>query len=471
MKRRQMAWPLSLLALAAALGQAACVGLPPPAQTEPPAPPLPQREAAEQITLQGRGGPVTDAQKAADLARLRAEGRGALVQHHLGVLARDGEAELYRGNAARLLIDGPQTFGAMKVAIAAARHRVLLESYIVEGDGVAAEIAELLLRKAAQGVHVALLYDSVGSIGTDRAFFDRLRAGGVAVCAFNPINPMERIGHWGLVQRNHRKMLAVDSDVAYTGGINLSNVYSEGSFSSGRGRRSGPDAEGWRDTQIELRGPVVGGMAAMFRVSWAAQGCPGVLPPAPPPKTSLPGQRIVKLVAGDPKEGVNPTYTALMAAVQSAKLNVRLTMAYFAPGPDMVNALADAARRGVDVALVLPGRSDATLVLHAGRSYYEQLLAAGVQIYELQGSVMHAKTAVIDGVFSSVGSSNLDWRSIVGNNEIDVIVLGDDFAREMEALFERDVQVSERIDAATWAQRGLPRRLLEGFGRMVEPLL
>ena len=185
----------------------------------------------------------------------------------------------------------------------------------------------------------------------------------------------------------------------------------------------------------------------------------------------LPGQRIVKLVAGDPKEGVNPTYTALMAAVKSAKLNVRLTMAYFAPGPDMVNALADAARRGVDVALVLPGRSDASLVLHAGRSYYEQLLAAGVQIHEMQGSVMHAKTAVIDGVFSSVGSSNLDWRSIVGNNEIDVIVLGDDFAREMEALFERDVQASERIDAATWAERGLRRRLLEGFGRMIEPLL
>ena len=146
----------------------------------------------------------------------------------------------------------------MKAAIATARQRVLVEFYIVEDEGVAAEVGELLLRKAAEGVRVALMYDSLGSVGTDSAFFDRLRQGGIAVCAFNPLNPLERPGHWGVLQRNHRKMLAVDSEVAFTGGINLSNVYAQGSFGSLRRKKppADADAQGWRDTQIELHGPV-----------------------------------------------------------------------------------------------------------------------------------------------------------------------------------------------------------------------
>jgi cardiolipin synthase len=212
-------------------------------------------------------------------------------------------------------------------------------------------------------------------------------------------------------------------------------------------------------------------MATLFRTTWATQGCPGSLPPGPPPQQAAPGQRVVKLVAGDPGQGANPTYTALMAAIDAAQRSVHLTMGYFAPGPDMVQALADAARRGVDVSLVLPGRSDVMLVLHAARSYYGQLLEAGVQVHEMQHSVMHAKTAVIDGVLSSVGSSNLDWRSIPSNNEIDVMVLGDDFGRQLEDQFRRDLTVATAIDPGAWQQRGLGRRLLEGFGRLIEPLL
>ncbi|PTT84572.1 cardiolipin synthase B, partial [Pelomonas sp. HMWF004] len=420
-------------------------------------------------------GAVSPAIEARDLARVRAEGSGALFEYHLGVLTAAGDAQLLRGNTARLLVDGPATFAAMKAAITAARHRLLLEFYIVEDKGVAAEVAALLIGKAAEGVHVALMYDSLGSLGTEQAFFDKLRQGGVAVCAFNPLNPLERPGHWGLVQRNHRKMLAADSDVAFTGGINLSNVYAEGSFSSARRAKppADPDKQGWRDTQVELRGPVVTALATVFRESWARQGCEGTLPPAPPPLVATPGQRVVKLVAGDPTQGdgINPSYTALLRGVDASRRSVQLTMAYFAPGPDLVQALCDAAQRGVAVSLVLPGRSDVKLVQHAARSRYAQLLAAGVQVYEMSHSVMHAKTGVIDGVFSSVGSSNLDWRSIVGNNELDVIVLGEDFGEQMQALFARDVAASDAIDAGHWAERGLGQRLMEGLARVIEPLL
>lgn len=462
--------PAALAAGSAALVALACTSL--PAHRTPPPAERPAGASAP-ITVMGNQGPESGTLQALDLAKVKAEGRAALLQHHLDALAAQGEVDLYRGNSARLLVDGPKTFAAMKAAIGAARIRVLLESYIVEDDGVASEFADLLLRKASQGVSVALMYDSVGSLGTDRAFFDRLRAGGVAVCAFNPVNPLERPGSWGLLQRNHRKMLAVDNDVAFTGGINLSNVYAEGSLSGAHGSRPGvpPPSEGWRDTQIELRGPVVTAMAVVFRESWVGQGCDGTLPPGPPATRAQAGQRVVKLVAGDPRQGVNPTYTTLLAAIQAAQRSVHLTMAYFAPGPDMIKALCDAARRGVEVVLVLPGRSDVALVLYAARSYYAQLLQAGVQIHEMRHAVMHAKTAVVDGVYSTVGSSNLDWRSIVGNREIDVIVLGDDFGQELEDLFSRDLDIAVHIDPVQWRERGVGQRLLETFGRLAEPLL
>lgn len=462
------AWALWLLLLVGAT--VSCASLPGP---QPSLQPLTPKQAADRITMQGRSGPVTEAVEARDLARVRAEGHGALFERHLGVLAASGEAQLLRGNTAQLLVDGPATFAAMKTAIAAARHRVLVEFYIVEDEGVAAEVGELLLRKAAEGVSVALLYDSVGSFGTDGAFFERLRAGGIAVCAFNPLNPLERPGHWGVLQRNHRKVLVVDSDAAFTGGINLSNVYAEGSFGSAR-RRAPPqdaDKQGWRDTQIELHGPVVSALAAVFRESWGGQGCKGELPPAPAPKVATPGQRVVKLVAGNPDHGVNPSYTALLHAIDASQRSVQLTMAYFAPGDELIRALCDAARRGVEVALVLPGRSDVRMVLHAARSRYAQLLEAGVRIHEMTHSVMHAKTAVVDGVYASVGSSNLDWRSIVGNHELDVIVLGDDFGQQMQALFARDLVASQAIDPVQWAERSLGQRLLQRFARWMEPLL
>ena len=460
-----------LAALCVLAGMVACASL---NERDAHVQPLSRGLTAERVTLVGASGPVNASVEARDLARVRAEGSGAAFERHLGVLAAAGDTQLLRGNTAKLLVDGPATFAAMKAAIATARQRILVEFYIVEGEGVAAEIGELLTAKAAEGVAVALMYDSVGSLGTDRAFFDRLRAGGVAVCAFNPINPLERPGHWGLLQRNHRKMLAVDSDIAFTGGINLSNVYAEGSFGSARRPKKPPvdaDNQGWRDTQVELRGPVVAALAGVFSHSWTSQGCEGTLPAAPAPRVAAPGQRVIKLVAGDPENGVNPTYKALLRAIDAAQTSVQLTMAYFAPGPELIQALCDASRRGVNVALVLPGRSDVTLVLHAARSRYTQLLEAGVQVYEMTEAVMHAKTAVIDGVFSSVGSSNLDWRSIVGNNEIDVIVLGDDFGAQMQALFARDVAVSGRIEAAPWSRRGLRQRLMESLARIVEPLL
>ena len=181
-----------------------------------------------------------------------------------------------------------------------------------------------------------------------------------------------------------------------------------------------------------------------------------------------PGDRVVQVLTSDPDEGPNRIYRSLVSAIDASRRSVYLTMAYFAPGADLVQALCDAARRGVDVVLVLPGRSDLALTLHAGRANYEQLLAAGVKLHELQAALLHAKTVVIDGVYSTVGSSNLDWRSLADNSELNVVVLGDDFGSEMEALFQRDQAAAQAIDAQAWQQRGWRDRALQQLGRWAE---
>jgi cardiolipin synthase A/B len=465
-----------LLALFAAA--TACRSSPP--LQEPPASP-----ATAAITVSGGRGELSPQAAARTLATLSGEGKRDLVNRHVEVLAGNGKVDLIRGNSAKLLVDGPATFAAMKAAIARAESRVLLQSYIVEDRGVAADVAALLLERAARGVRVALLYDSVGSIGTDEAFFDRLRAGGVAVCAFNPVNPVKRFGYWNINRRDHRKILVVDNVRAFTGGINISRVYGSGSFSrrggsggiGGSGARGGGSSgggekdaldDGWRDTQIELAGPVVPVLAQEITRAWIDQGCTGEPPPEPATRVAEAGQRVVKVIASDPRDGSNRIYTSLLEAIAASSRSVHLTMAYFAPGEDFVHALCTAARRGVDVQMVLPGRSDFAMVLHAGRSYYGQLLDAGVRIHEMEHALMHAKSAVIDGVFSTVGSSNLDWRSLVDNHELNVIVLGDDFGLAMEAMFERDRDASQRIDADAWADRPWSQRMLEGMARMAE---
>jgi cardiolipin synthase A/B len=435
------------------------------------APAITARQVAQRMTLHDAQGPMPQAREQRTLSAWAADEANPLFMRHLGVLAATGDVNLYRGNDARLLIDGPATFAAKKAAMARAQHRILLESYIFEDSGIAAEIGALLARQAAAGVNVSLIVDGIGSFGTDEQFFAGLRAAGVHTCVFNPLNPLERPGVFDVNHRDHRKLLVVDNDIAITGGINISDVYAAGSSgSSGRSkaRAAAPASgeRGWRDTNIELRGPVVQAMADEFKQVWVSQACDAAVGDAPAPPSA--GTRVVKVLTSEPMEGYSRIYTTLLAAIDAAERSVKITMAYFAPGSDLVDALCDAARRGVEVTLVLPSRSDSKLVLQAGRSYYGRLLSSGVRIFELQNALLHAKTAVIDDVWSTVGSSNLDWRSFVDNNELNVVVLGPAFAGEMRAQFEQDVAASRAIDAEAWNRRGVLQRLEETVGRLAE---
>jgi cardiolipin synthase len=176
----------------------------------------------------------------------------------------------------------------------------------------------------------------------------------------------------------------------------------------------------------------------------------------------------VRAIGSSPKDPYSLIYATLLSAIGSAETSVHLTNAYFAPDPQLLAALEDAARRGVDVKLILPGKTDSWLVFHAGRNYYGQLLRAGVKIYERQGVILHAKTGLIDGVWATVGSTNLDWRSFLHNHELNAVVLGPDFAAQLRAVFESDLAGSTEVSLAQWERRGLDLRIKELFARAWE---
>ena len=471
-------WRFILIGVALTASLGGCAQTPRAERGAPPPPGAASsaRAVAAQVTVHRQGARLGRVEREALVKRLGEQGSATLVQRHLAAMLRFGEVDLHAGNEAKLLVDGPATFSAMFAAIASARKSVLLESYIIEDDSIAQQLAALLARKRAEGVQVAVLYDAVGSIGTSTAYFDSLRSSGVSVCAFNPVNPLSRPGYWNITHRDHRKILAVDRVLAFTGGINISAVYSSGSSGGAflRARKAAAteagSGNGWRDTQIQLRGPAAEALDDLVRQTWLQQSCPGALPVDALRRVSAaaPGPHVVRVVPTHPDDSVNQIYALLLNAIDASERSVHFTMAYFAPGSDMVDALCEAAGRGVDVRLVLPSESDFSPVLHAGRSYYDRMLVAGIKIYELQDAVLHAKTAVIDGVVSTVGSSNLDWRSLASNNEVNAVVIGEDFGDVMARAFQRDMAASKAIELVAWRNRPLWQRTKEALAHAFE---
>lgn len=374
---------------------------------------------------------------------------------------------LIAGNKVQLLFDGPQTMAEMMKAIAAAKDHINFETYIFDQDEMGEKFANLLIEKQRQGVVVNVMYDSVGTIGVPQAFFDRMREGGVSLLAFNPVNPAKARGNgWQLNNRDHRKMLIVDGKVGFTGGINISDTYSKSSpFRSHAPQPRGKDDVGWRDTHVRIEGPAVQAMQWLFVQNWVKQDADDLRDAHYFATVAPAGDKVVRVLGSEP-DGHFEIYKALLLAIQEAKKSIHITCAYFVPDDQTLQALIDAARRGVDVQLVLPSVSDSGLVFHAGRAFYTPLLEAGVRIHELKLSVLHAKTVVIDGVWSTVGSTNIDRRSFLHNSEVNVIVMGDAFGAEMENAFREDLRNSNDVDLASWRRRPLTTRLKEWLARV-----
>ncbi|MFA5488978.1 MAG: phospholipase D-like domain-containing protein [Candidimonas sp.] len=402
------------------------------------------------------------------------------LAEHLAVERAIADGPLRKGNAIDMYTDGESAYDAMEAAIRGARHFIHLESYIFEDDEIGRRFTDLLIAKRREGVAVAVIVDGVGSLAVSEDMLQGMKAEGLQVLIFNSLNPFSDTGQWNPNRRNHRKVLIIDGKIGFIGGINISDVYSSGSAggsgASGRGkapRQAATSASAedppWRDTHIRIEGPAVADLVKVFLWAWETQKGPLLEKRPFFPRIDEAGPHTVRILANQPGEDQGHSiYLALMSAIGSARESIYVTMAYFVPDPAFIKALRQAARRGVEVVLILPGFSDSAMVFHAGRSHYQDLMRAGVRIHERHDVLLHAKTAVIDGVWSTVGSSNLDWRSFLLNYEINAVVLGRQFGARMQADFKEDLALSDRVDEQVWANRGFYLRFMEFLSRIWE---
>ncbi len=386
-------------------------------------------------------------------------------------------APVLPGNNVALLWGGLRAFTALFRAVEAARDHVNLEFYIFQDVGLPGDAGPsffaLLKEKLRQGIAVTVIYDSLGSADTPAAALDALREAGARLLAFNPANPFEaRNGAWRPNSRDHRKIAVVDGRVAVTGGVNLDRVYENPC------RRSplavpveNTDDACWADVALRVEGPAVAALQRLFFETWAKQGG-GALPARdwfPPP--AAPGRTAMRIFGSAPGEDRPRFYVARLAEIARARDRVWLCTGYFVPTPREREELARAARRGVDVRLLLPGVTDTALATHAQRASYGDLLEAGVRIVEVEDSVLHAKVGVIDGVWSAVGSSNLDRRSVAWNNEVDAVLLGREVGTALEAIMERAMSRATPVALDRWQRRGIGQRLRELLSWSVRDLL
>jgi cardiolipin synthase A/B len=363
---------------------------------------------------------------------------------------------LSEGNRVRLLNDGAEAFPRMLEAIAGARHSVLVEMYTFASDTTGKKFAAALIERAKAGVTVRMLYDGIGSRETSTSIFQSIRAAGAVVTPFRPF------GWFSLRRRDHRKIVIVDGATAFLGGMNLTDEYAPAS----------EGGQGWHDVQVEIEGPEVRDLVTLFEQVWIQEEDDPIFPKGrPEAASSRPGGVLVAAIGSDQRPDRKAIGASYLHALRNAAHRVWITNAYFVPSLKFHRAIRRAAARGVDVRILAPVKTDVMPVYYASRALFDGLLRHGIRIFEYQGPVLHAKTCVIDGVWSSIGSYNLDHLSILRNLEVTAIILDRAFGGCMEALFEKDCKDSIEVNLSEWRRRSPRRMLLEWFWFQFRSLL
>jgi cardiolipin synthase len=363
------------------------------------------------------------------------------------------------GTRVQLYKDGEALHAAYN-AIKAAKHRVCLEVYIFASDDTGRAFADLLSAKAREGVRVFLIYDSFGSFASDKSIFLQMRRAGVDIRAFNPVRPWDCKYAWRPFNRDHRKLLIIDYDKAGMGGLNVGGNYA-GSWVVQSSTLCPSDF--WRDNAIGIAGPGAKVLLRAFRQTWRYINTGGSvrkaelvhnMEPQDPDHPTAPeiGPPELGLMASVPARS-SPLVPMMRKLFRSSQKSIEMTMAYFAPSDELVDELVRAARRRVRVRLMLPNRCDVPILITAARSFYEDLMEAGVEIYERKYAILHAKTMVIDRRLSIIGSTNLDYRSIEYNLESSALIRSEEFGEQVHSLFENDVCYADRVRLKEYRRR------------------
>ena len=390
------------------------------------------------------------------------------LQRHLALQKALGGSPLVGGNRTRLLNDGAQAFPAFFRAMARARSHINLEYFILEDiSSGGTTLSELLIDRLRHGVAVNIIYDAFGSRATPPAFFSALHDAGARVLAFSPLDPATLLKGRSPNNRDHRKIAVVDGRTGFIGGINFARVY-ENPPSDGIPESGDTDQAWWRDTSLEITGPAVAELQKLFFDTWSKQNGPTVQAAEYFPQLQRKGAQSVRIIGSSPGDKQPFYYLSLEQAIRAANSRIWLASGFFVPPHQEREDLAKAARRGVDLRIIAPSHSDVEAAVYAARASYGDLLDAGARVFELQQAVLHSKVVTVDRVWTAVGSSNLDRRSVVFNNEADAIVLGSETADQVEAVLASDMRLSAPITLQAWRGRPLGERVDELEARIWE---
>jgi cardiolipin synthase len=365
-------------------------------------------------------------------------------------------APISHGNEAELLINGDRIFPAFLDTIASAERTLNVQTYIYWRGRIAEEVADAICARASEGIKCKVILDALGAAKMDASLVDKMESAGVRVIRFRPPKPyaVRRVAN-----RTHRRLMIADGRVGMTGGVGIAAEW--------MGDAEDPDH--WRDTHVRVRGPVVRGMQGAFAENWL-EGTGEVLAGEEylPEIEPLSDDGPMQLVRSSAKVGDTNVEALYYLAIAAAKRTMELTAAYFVPRPAFTEALAEAARRGVEVRILVPGpHIDKSLVRVAGRAAYEPLLDAGVRIFEYQPTMLHAKSLAVDGAWASVGTVNFDNRSFQLHDEVTLCVWDESFADSLHEAFERDLERSEEIEPGRWDHRPPQRRVVEAATKLL----
>ena len=370
---------------------------------------------------------------------------------------------LTTNNSVELLINGEKKFPEVLDALRQAKNHIHIEYYIYEDDEIGRAIEQILIEKAKSGVEVRFIYDDFGSASIRKTLAKRLRENGVKAFPFYKIKLIKLASR--LNYRNHRKIIVIDGHISFVGGINVSDKYDN----SHDGNKLY-----WRDTHLKIEGDATSILQHIFIGDWNYCSNEKVTIDEnyfPKPELMPLQTKKVQIVSSGPDSDRPNIYYAIVKSIQSAKKEIFLTSPYFIPGETIIDAMKMASLSGVDVRLLVPGISDSFLVNAAAKSYYTELLKAGVKIYLYQKGFVHAKTLVADGCLAMVGTANLDYRSFDLNFEVNAVVYDEEIAKELTANFELDLQDAEKIEIEAWLNRPKHIQLVEKVVRLVSPML
>ncbi len=355
----------------------------------------------------------------------------------------------------QLLWKERDSFQTLFDAINSAEKLICLQFYIFKNDETGIVISELLKKKSREGVKVYVLYDHFGSIGTPRSFWKELRLAGIQIRASYPF---KWTAPFTYVHRDHRKLIVIDSKKAFTGGLNIANEYS--GFHLRRRSR------GWRDTGILVEGPIVNELYDTFEKSWTTWGGKKIVIQGTHeeargtiPENSIPALPIFVYS----RKGRERMKNLLRHSIDHAQTSILLTTAYFIPSRRLIERLEEAVKRGAKVRLLVPGKSDIPAASYAGRSFFKRLLKAGIEIHTYRGDMLHAKTYLFDQCWGIVGSTNLDYQSLVYNDEGNIGIMDASFGSKLAEIFEEDLKNSVKINEETWRKRPFLEKIIEHF--------